>query len=140
MLLQHRIGGLLMDAPEGNVRDPVQQARRTRRAFGIFVGSFVLFVIVVIFNHTLGRPFLITNWSAALAVLAQYGTLLVAAIAALAFVVNALGTASTVALGWRADQRQAQEFKLKIEQLEMQLAEARAKNVSAQTNIRPVDC
>ena len=39
--------------------------------------------------------------------------------------IASIGTASTVLLGWRADRRQSQEFKLKIEQLEFQLVEAR---------------
>lgn len=42
--------------------------------------------------------------------------------------VNALiGSASTIILGWRADRRQSAEFKLKMEQLEVQLADARQK-------------
>lgn len=42
-----------------------------------------------------------------------------------AFVVSSVGTASAVILGWRCERRQAAESKLKIEQLELQLAEAR---------------
>jgi hypothetical protein len=42
-----------------------------------------------------------------------------------AFCVSAIGTASTVILGWRNERRIAAESKLKIEQLEMQLTEAR---------------
>jgi hypothetical protein len=48
------------------------------------------------------------------------------AISTLALIVTALGTASTVMLGWRDDKRQTAETKLKIEQLERQLAEAKA--------------
>lgn len=43
----------------------------------------------------------------------------------LVFTVSAVGAASTIVLGWRSERRQAQEFKLKIEHLELQLAEAR---------------
>jgi hypothetical protein len=43
-------------------------------------------------------------------------------------IVSGIGTASTILLGWRADRRQAKEFKLKIEQLELQLQEARMKS------------
>jgi hypothetical protein len=50
-------------------------------------------------------------------------------ISSFAFVLTAIGTASTVLLGWHADRRQSDEFRLKIEQLELQLKEARAKNV-----------
>jgi hypothetical protein len=42
-----------------------------------------------------------------------------------AVLITGLGTASTVILGWRNDRRQAAESKLKIEQLELQLAELR---------------
>jgi hypothetical protein len=38
-----------------------------------------------------------------------------------------IGTSSTIMLGWRADRRQTAEYKLKIEQLELQLGEARKK-------------
>lgn len=46
-------------------------------------------------------------------------------VSACAFFVSAIGTASAVILGWRNERRQAAEFRLKIEQLELQLAEAR---------------
>jgi hypothetical protein len=46
-------------------------------------------------------------------------------------VIALVGTASTIILGWRADQRQSAEFKLKIEQLELELIEARQKNLPA---------
>jgi hypothetical protein len=45
--------------------------------------------------------------------------------------VSMIGTTSTILLGWRADRRQSDEFKLKIEQLELQLREARKSNVSS---------
>src|SRR5262245_55233963 len=53
--------------------------------------------------------------------------MLMASISVLTLIVGMVGTASTVLLGWRADRRQSEEFKLKIEQLEFQLAEAREK-------------
>ena len=43
----------------------------------------------------------------------------------LALIVSTVATTSAVLLGWRADRRRSEEFKLKIEQLELQLAEAR---------------
>jgi hypothetical protein len=42
-----------------------------------------------------------------------------------ALCISAVGTVSTVILGWRNERRQSAEFKLKIEQLELQLAQAR---------------
>jgi hypothetical protein len=53
----------------------------------------------------------------------------------LTFVVSAIGTASTVLLGWRAERRQSEEFKLKIKQLELQLQETQAKLVSPPKDI-----
>ncbi len=50
--------------------------------------------------------------------------------------VSIIGTASAILLGWRADRRQARETELKIQQLELQLAEARAK-VVAPANLSP---
>jgi hypothetical protein len=48
----------------------------------------------------------------------------------LTFVASARGTTSTILLGWRADRRQSEEFKLKLKQLELQLQEAKAKVMS----------
>lgn len=56
---------------------------------------------------------------------ALWWTNLVLAGSALTSTVALLGTASTILLGWREDRRKSQEFKLKIEQLELQLAVAR---------------
>jgi ABC-type Fe3+ transport system permease subunit len=49
-------------------------------------------------------------------------------------VLATLGTASTILLGWRSDRRQAKESKLKMEQLELQLADARKASAAAQLN------
>ncbi|MCP2209462.1 hypothetical protein [Bradyrhizobium diazoefficiens] len=46
-------------------------------------------------------------------------------VSAVASMVAMLGTASTILLGWRDDRRKTKEFSLKIEQLELQLIEAR---------------
>lgn len=43
-------------------------------------------------------------------------------------VVTTTGTLSALVLGWRGDRRQSQEFRLKIEQLELQIAEMREKS------------
>ena len=40
----------------------------------------------------------------------------------LAMMVAAMGTSSSILLGWRADRHQTEEFKLKIQQLERKLA------------------
>jgi hypothetical protein len=53
----------------------------------------------------------------------------------LTLVVSALGTTSTILLGWRAERRQSEEFKLKIKQLELQLQETQAKLVSPAKDI-----
>jgi hypothetical protein len=50
-------------------------------------------------------------------------------------VVSAIGTTSTILLGWRAERRQSEEFKLKIKQLELQLQETQAKLVSPAKDI-----
>jgi hypothetical protein len=55
------------------------------------------------------------------------GTAIALAVSVIALLVATIGTASTIILGWRADRRQTEEFKLRIQQLEMQLAEARGK-------------
>jgi hypothetical protein len=46
--------------------------------------------------------------------------------ASLTLVTAMIGAASTIILGWRSDRRQSEEFKLKIQQLELELAEAKA--------------
>ena len=53
-------------------------------------------------------------------------------ISVLTFCVSAVGMASTVALSWRSDKRQSQESSLKIQQLELQLAEMR-KSIEGQS-------
>ena len=60
-------------------------------------------------------------------VLPEGGTAInaIGAISILTLIIATIGTTSTILLGWRADARQSQEFKLKIEQLELQLVEAR---------------
>jgi hypothetical protein len=55
-----------------------------------------------------------------------FDALIVSSIAAF---VSAIGTASTVLLGWRADRRQSEELKLKVRDLELKLEEARAKEI-----------
>jgi hypothetical protein len=122
-----------------------KKARRTRLAFYLAAVSFLLFVVVIVFNHTVGRPLFIHDWAALFALLLQYGTLLTSAIAGMVFLTSALGTASTIVLGWRNDDRQvrelqikieqdaraSREYKLRIEQLEFQLEQARAENLRA---------
>jgi hypothetical protein len=58
----------------------------------------------------------------------SYIALIGAAVSVVTLVVSALGTASAVTLGWRADRRQSEELKLKIQQMELQIAEMRKKS------------
>ena len=51
----------------------------------------------------------------------SFGTLLI----------TAVGTASTVLLGWRNEKRQSAEFQLRIQQLEIELAKARQQSNGA---------
>ena len=48
----------------------------------------------------------------------------------LALVVSAIGTTSSMLLGWRAERRLAEESKLKIQQLERELAKEATHEVS----------
>jgi hypothetical protein len=70
-------------------------------------------------NELEGRQFISLDWIPMAALVTSF----------LAFVVSGIGTASTVILGWRSERR---ESKLKIAQLELQLAEARAKPASSE--------
>jgi hypothetical protein len=49
-----------------------------------------------------------------------------AGVSVLTLIVTAIGATSTILLGWRSERRQSDEFKLKIQQLELQLAETKA--------------
>ena len=97
---QDRIVGRTMSGSkqdrDSQLRDLVKRARTTRITFYIGAISAPLFLVVVIFNHTVGRPLFIHDWQAFLAVLLQYGTLITAGIAGLMFLSSALGTASTI--------------------------------------------
>jgi ABC-type Fe3+ transport system permease subunit len=46
----------------------------------------------------------------------------------LAMMVAAMGTSSSILLGWRADRRQTEEFQLKIHQLERKLAKSKVQD------------
>jgi hypothetical protein len=50
-----------------------------------------------------------------------------AIISLLTSMVATIGSISTILLGWRADRRQSDELKLKLQQLELQIVEARGK-------------
>jgi hypothetical protein len=63
--------------------------------------------------------------------LIPFAALLAVAVSGLTLVVSALSTASAVTLGWREERRKQREYHLKIEQLELQLIEARAKSPPA---------
>jgi hypothetical protein len=52
----------------------------------------------------------------------------------LTLLVTVIATSSSILLGWRADRRQSVEYKLKIEQLELQLVEARKKAIEPAQN------
>ena len=81
--------------------------------------SLVLFFIGIGLAVVQSSDLSATNYVGLFAVLISVVTLIVATV----------GTAFTIMLGWRADRRQNEEFKLKIEQLELDLDEARAKAV-----------
>jgi hypothetical protein len=55
-----------------------------------------------------------TTWSEVVAIVSCIGV-----------VIGAIGTSSTMLLGWRAEKRQSEEFKLKIQQLERELAKSK---------------
>jgi uncharacterized membrane protein len=55
-------------------------------------------------------------------------------ISGLSLLIAAISTVSGTMLGWRTDRRQSAEYKLKIEQLELQVAEAK-KKAEEQTKI-----
>jgi glutamate synthase domain-containing protein 1 len=62
-------------------------------------------------------------------------TTLVACVSFITLILSAMGTSSSILLGWRADRRQSDEFKLKIQHLELQLAEAKATAVKKNLDI-----
>jgi hypothetical protein len=53
-----------------------------------------------------------------------------ALLAATTFFISAVGSAATIMLGWKAERRQAEETRLKIAQLELQVSELRSKSGS----------
>ena len=55
-------------------------------------------------------------------------------ISSVALLFTCLGTTSSIILGWRADRRQAEEQRLKIVHLELQLEEARMRAKANPTN------
>ena len=55
-------------------------------------------------------------------------SLITIGISFLAMMVAAMGTSSSILLGWRADRRQTEEFELKIQQLERKLAKSKAQD------------
>jgi hypothetical protein len=70
-----------------------------------------------------------------LSIIMSVAPLLTVLISFFTLVVSAIGTTSTILLGWRAERRQSEEFKLKIKQLELQLQETQAKLVSPAKDI-----
>lgn len=59
--------------------------------------------------------------------LAEATPMYAALVSTIALVFTAIGTVSTMIIAWRAERRNAEESKLKMEQLKLQLAEANAK-------------
>lgn len=98
---------------------------RAARGFAwTFLISFVAMLLLAVLSSVLGGGRAAPGGGSALApTLDIPAYALVVSICA--FFVSAFGTASTVILGWRNERRQAAESRLKIEQLELQLAEAR---------------
>ena len=101
-------------------------ARTIRISLTIFIISSLFSFIIVIRAGPSPQP----NALRPLSELLALAPVLAVCVSFLAFIVSALGTASTIMLGWRSERRQTQEFHLKIQQLELQLAEARAKAAS----------
>ena len=52
----------------------------------------------------------------------------VAVVSALVLTASAIGTTAAILRGWRADRRQSDDLKLKVRELERQLAETRARD------------
>jgi hypothetical protein len=100
--------------------------------------SFAIFIIAIVWLnfvsfHSASIDNIPTSWLQTILPLAP---LLAVVVSALAFIISSFGTASTIMLGWRSERRQSQEFKLRIEQLELQLIEARAK-ISSSSSADP---
>lgn len=117
---------------------PAITPSRWRRASRLFAWALLISFLGLTLAVTFGvqapsssGPGGETTQGPALAIIVSVGALFV----------SALGTASTVLLGWRSDQRQAVEAKLKIEQLELQLEQARREReretASTETNRAP---
>jgi hypothetical protein len=79
----------------------------------VSTGIVILYVTTTILPHLYGGSDLVPFEMNPLAGIISVLTLLV----------SAIGTASTIVLGWRAERRQAAESQLKVRQLELDLAE-----------------
>ena len=85
-----------------------------RTSAWVAVVSIVLIVAATLFNGSFGA-----------AGVGPSPPGMVLAISALTLAVSICGTTSSILLGWRAERRQSAEFKLRIEQLERELAASR---------------
>ena len=99
-------------------------ARIVRISLVVLIFSFIIVMLTTVRSVNLSSETPKTHeWVRVL----ELVPLLTISVSFLALIISALGTASTIMLGWRSERRQADESRLKIEQLELQLAEARAK-------------
>jgi len=106
------------------------QAFKAAKAFAwLGLISLVLFFIGIGLAVVQSSDLSATNYVGLFAVLISVVTLIVATV----------GTASTILLGWRGERRQNEEFKLKIEQLKLDLDEAKAAKASPLGATEPSD-
>jgi hypothetical protein len=110
---------------------------KTARVFAVLALTFfILFILGGIFYlsaflpQTMGTP-INPNTSAPSSSL-DFG-LITSIFSMLGMVITMIGTASTVLIGWRAERRQSEEFKLRIKQLELQLLAAQQTQPKATT-------
>jgi hypothetical protein len=102
------------------------EAKQFRRAT-IYARIVRISLVALIFSFIMFMLFGVAGPPNILESVLQWVPLLTVLVSFLALVISSLGTASTIMLGWRSERRQAEESRLKIEQLELQLADVRAK-------------
>jgi hypothetical protein len=87
-------------------------------------------VTINVFAAILVLPFLSSNSSVAYFAFDDYSQIVTALIALVGLLISTVGTVSTLLFSWRSERRQAQEFLLRIEHLEIELSEARERHSS----------
>jgi hypothetical protein len=90
---------------------------KTARIFAVLLSFFAVIFVWSIATFSLGET-----------PKANYPIIpdeIIAIVSLVGMIVTMVGTASTILIGWRAEHRQAEEFKLRIKQLELQLGAAK---------------